>query len=102
MEDISTLRSKIKMMRTHSDLYDVLNEIKKLHAETESITFYPINGSNFDYYINAKTYRNQYYKEFDIRKKYNDGKRHIIAPLYGTEGYPKGNIVDASTRIFSI
>lgn len=89
MEDISTLRSRIKKMRTHSDLYDVLNEVKKHHAETEGITFYPINGSIFDYYINPKTNRNQYYKEFDINKKYNDGKRHIIAPYMGLKDIQK-------------
>ncbi len=89
MEDISTLRSRIKKMRTHSDLFYVLNEVKKHNAETEGITFYPINGSIFDYYINPKTNRNQYYKEFDINKKYNDGKRHIIAPYMGLKDIQK-------------
>ena len=78
MEDISTLRSEIKKMRTHSDLFYVLNEVKKHYAETEGITFYPINRSNFEYYISSKTNRNKYYKEFDIRKKYNDGGVGVI------------------------
>lgn len=89
MKDISTLRCEIKKMRTHLDLFYVLNEVKKHYAETEGISFYPINRSNFEYYISSKTNRNQYYKEFDIRKKYNDGKRHIIAPFMGLKDIQK-------------